>query len=174
MQRSDREMYIHEYFEKKIFIPPHRINTNNAFNNRSGRIARNYRSLPFEDTASITIFRLNGLNKRPRFNICDGGTIVMKIESGAGRGVHYRGGCTRETRTKRRKGVRSAPNDETWKNSTFPLLFETGVPWWRPNTPCAPTRAAKILKRRIPAGVRDIIQRDITLRPSVKEVRCRD
>lgn len=30
----------------------------------------------------------------------------------------------------------------------------TGVPWWRPNTPCAPTRAAKILKRRIPAGVR--------------------
>lgn len=107
MQRSDREMYIHEYFEKKIFIPPHRINTNNAFNNRSGRIARNYRSLPFEDTASITIFRLNGLNKQPRFNICDGGTIVMKIESGAGRGVHYRGGCTRETRTKRRKGVRS-------------------------------------------------------------------
>lgn len=79
----------------------------------------------------------------------------MKIEwIGARRSLSRRVVPAREgtKEEERRNGGRSKrPDDETGKNST-PL--PTPEPAWRPNTPCAPTRAAKILKRRIPAGVR--------------------
>lgn len=137
MQRSDNiEIYIYTRYtfgyrkkklhraKKYLFIPPHRINTNNAFNNRSDPVEITGISVCLSRIRlryDIPVARLNGLNKRPRFNICDGGTIVMKIEwigarrSLSSRVVHAREGTKEE---ERRNGVSKRPDDETWKNST--------------------------------------------------------